>query len=180
MSDETKPKVRLLICHSCSSIDELPWYDGPGDYDDTLNYRVAEHRYPNGDPHIGILATVLEEDWAKQNYRDAIRDKIAEESGISLPGQSAGMGETYYDVKSNFGQDASDCWKKHGKPGSSHKFSCEDYQHSSKLLLADTRAERKEAGLDTRARASTYLCSFCPYQSMVMQRYRKETGQYDT
>lgn len=176
---DTDEKTRLLICHSCSSIDPLPWFDGPADYDDTLNFRVAQHRDVNGTPHIGILAVVKTEDWNKQPYQDAIRDKIAEEAGISLPGQSAGLGETYYEVKANFDHDATACWNQHGQPGSVHKNSCEDYQKSNKLLKADTRSERREAGLDEHSRATTYLCQFCPYQSVVMQRYRKETGQYD-
>jgi hypothetical protein len=167
-------KIRLLICSTCSSIDPLPWYEGPPELDDTLNYRLSQHRFPSGDPHIGLLANVFEDAWSKQAYRDAIRDKLAEEAGIRLPGQSAGLGETYYDVRSTYAEDAMKCWKQHNRTTD-----CGDYKTRAKLLLADTRAERKEIGLDPAQRATTYLCQFCPMESIKMQAYRKETGQYD-
>jgi hypothetical protein len=45
-------------------------------------------------------------------------------------------------------------------------------------ILADSRAERKDLGLDPKTRASIKLCQFCPYHSVVMQRKRKAAGLY--
>jgi hypothetical protein len=47
-------------------------------------------------------------------------------------------------------------------------------------LVPDTRAERRDLGLETKAsrRPATSLCVFCPYHSVVMQRARKAQGFY--
>lgn len=167
MSDE---KLRLLICHTCHSIQELPWYEGNPDRDDTLKFRVAEHRFPDGNEHFGVLATVPAEHWEKPSHRDEIVQKIEEAAGV--PGTGVGMGETFYDVKSNFQADALQCWKEHNRT-----HNCEDYRSDKKRLYPDTKAERKSEGLPAQ-RPNTFLCDFCPVHTLVMQRQRHEQGYY--
>jgi len=161
-------KVRILICHTDGDVMELPWYEGPAEHDDTLNFRVSQH--PD---HIGNLFVYNKKDWDKSAYKTAILDEIAKQV---RPGQGTGMGNDFYDLKSTFQEDAIMCWKGFGKttdPGH-----C-DYRKDNKRLYPDTRGERKELGLDPKGRPNTYLCDFCPVHSLVLQKRRKEAGLYD-
>lgn len=157
MTDE---RIRLLICHTDGAVHELPFYEGPPEHDDTLNYRVAEHR-----DHRGSLATVKKSDWEKPSYRDGILEKIA---AAVRPGEGSGLGQTFYDVKNNFQQDAITCWKKH-----SRTLDCGDYMTDKMRLYPDTKADRKELGITT-ARPNTFLCQFCPVHSVVTGKKNKE------
>jgi hypothetical protein len=66
------------------------------------------------------------------------------------------------------------CWRfAHGRTSN-----CDDYMSDKMKILADSRAERKDLGLDPKTRASIKLCQFCPYHSVVMQRKRKAAGLY--
>lgn len=165
-------KLRLLICHDCESIQELPWYDGDPRQDDTLNYRVAEHRFPNGDEHRGVLATVPVDHWEKASHRQEIVEKITTASG--RPGTAAGLGATYYDVKSNFQQDAITCWKKHSRTSD-----CAEWRGDHKRLYPDTKADRKELGLNPKERPNTWLCDFCPVTSIYAQKRNAARGDYN-
>jgi hypothetical protein len=89
-------------------------------------------------------------------------------------GKGAGLGDEAYAVRDNFAEDAMKCWRfEHGRTSN-----CGDYMDDSKKILADSRGERKDLGLDPKARASIKLCQFCPYHSVVMQRKRKAAGLY--
>jgi len=171
MEDE---KVRILICHTDGAVMELPDYAGPPEHDDTLNYRISQHRFGDGTAHVGNLAKVKKSDWEKKTYRDAILDEVAK--ATRPPGEGAGFGQTFYDVKANFQQDALDCWKKFNRP--TDPSYC-DYRKDNKRLYPDTKGDRKELGLDPKDRPNTFLCDFCPVQSIVMQKQRKAAGQYD-
>jgi hypothetical protein len=169
-------KIRLLICAMCKSIEELPDYDGPQEHDDTGNYRMSFHRTASGAYHAHSVASVLKSDWDKPYIREAFVREIT--AMIAGTGQD-GLGQEFYDVKSTFLDDALACWKKHGRPGSAHKTSCEDYKSDRMRLLPDTRAERKAEGLSTKNRPNTFLCQFCPYHRVVENRFRKSRGEYD-
>lgn len=162
--------VRLLICHTCKTVQELPDYEGPAERDDTLNFRVSEHRFSDGSEHFGIMGRVEAAHWNKPSHRDEIVAKIREAAG--MPGTGSGMGESYYDVKSNFQMDALGCWQQHNRT-----HDCDEYQSDRKRLYPDTKAERKSEGLPAE-RPSTFLCDFCPVHSLVMQRKRHEQGYY--
>jgi hypothetical protein len=163
-------KLRLLICNDCHSIQELPWYDGPVEHDDTLTYRVAEHRFPNGEEHRGVMATVPAENWGNLAHRQEIVAKI---SRSAAPGQGAGLGDEFYDVKANFQTDAMDCWKKHNRTTD-----CGDWRSDAKRLYPDTKAERKAEGM-TKTRPNTWLCDFCPVTSIYAQKRNAARGDYD-
>lgn len=169
MSDDEK--VRLLICHVCQSIDELPDYEGDPAHDDTLNYRVAEHQYPSGTPHVGSLARVSAKSWNNKDHRAGI---LAELAKAGLPGKGEGLGQSYYDVKDNFRADALKCWKQHNRT-----LNCEDYHSESKRLYPDTKAERKDLGLSPNTRPNTFLCNFCPVESVATTEMRRKRGDYN-
>jgi hypothetical protein len=172
---ETDTRVRLLICAVCKSIEELPAYDGPQEHDDTGNYRLSFHQLPSGNFHPYTVADISKADWDKPAYREAIVRQITQELDGTV---EAGLGQAFYDVRSNFQEDAITCWKEHGRPGSQHKTGCEDYKSDRKRLLPDTRADRRAEGLDPKNRPSTYLCQFCPYHRVVETRVRTDRGDY--
>lgn len=171
MSDD---KIRLLICHTCGSIEELPDYQGPPERDDTLNYRVSFHKFGSGDAHFGIMGTVKADDWKNQAYKDAIADEIYKK--MTKPGSGEGLGNEFYDIKSNFQQDAFACFKSFGRPKDP---SFCDYHKENKRLYPDTKGMRKEEGLDTKTMPSTFLCDFCPVQSIVQTRKNKANKMYN-
>jgi hypothetical protein len=164
-------RLRLLICHSCETIEELPDYEGPPDYDDTLNYRVSAHRFGDGSEHFGVLATVAEEDWHKPSYQHEIRAKIAD---AVKPGSGSGMGDDFYNIKNTFSQDAMTCWRQHNRTRD-----CADWRTDAKRLYPDTRADRKAEGMDVKARPNTWLCDFCPVTSIYSQKRNSKRGDYN-
>lgn len=162
-------KIRLLICKTCPSVQELPFYEGPPQYDEWLNRYVADHPQ-----HIGQLAVVKQSDWQQLEVREAILSEIRDK--FKLPGQGEGLGNTFYDLKSTFTDDAFQCWR--GFNRTTDPAHC-DYRKDSKRLLSPTRLDRKEAGLDPSARPNTYLCDFCPVHSLVLEKQRKKQGLYN-
>lgn len=159
-------RVRIIICHTDGAVHELPMFEGPPEYDDTLNYRLAEHKFGDGSAHFGSMFTVASKDWEKKTYRDAILDEIAKHT---KPGEGSGLGQTFYDVKSNFQMDAMSCWKKHNRT-----LDCGDYMTDKMRLYPDTKAERKELGLSVKERPNTFLCQFCPVESHVQGKKNRE------
>lgn len=161
------------MCHIDGAVHELPWYEGDPERDDTLNYRISQHKFPDGSAHFGNLFVYNAKDWSKSTVRQAILEEIAKQV---RPGEGTGLGQTFYDVKSNFQQDAIECWKGFGRttdPGH-----C-DYRKDNKRLWPDTKQDRKELGLDPKDRPNTFLCDFCPVHSLVMQKQRAKAGLYD-
>lgn len=154
--------VRLLFCHTCHSVDELPDFDGPPEYDHYLNYRVAQHQFPSDTPHRGLLAKCADD----PKYINAAIDEL--ENTVS-PGQGSGLGQQLYDLRDNFGAEAMQCWKRHSRTDD-----CDDYRSEKKRLWLDTRADRKAEGMPTRRedRPNIWLCDHCPVHSMVQRRQR--------
>lgn len=171
--DDQDARIRLLICFTCDTIEPLPWFDGPAEYDDTLNARLAGHKTPEGHPHVGNLATVSEVSWSNPERRERILEELARVRG----GGEAGLGTAFYNVRNTFEEDAYICWSKaHGRTEN-----CEDYKSDKKRLLPDTREERRELGLSTRARdrpGGAHLCDFCVYRSVVQTRVMRDRGYY--
>lgn len=161
-------KVRLLICFECKSIEEVPFYEGPPERDETLEYRASKHAYPSGERHVGQLAVVDKTQWDDPTIRTAIIRKI------SAGPDGEGLGQQFYDIKSTFQEDAMTCWKRHGK-----RVNCEDYKTDKMRLRPDTAADRKAEGLDPKTRPSTFLCQFCPVNSHVVTKQREARGDYN-
>lgn len=169
--DSNDRKIRLLICRTCNTIDPLPDWDGPVDYDDTLMSRVGMHQFDGTTRgHDLDLGRVSEQSWNEPTRRADILKEIAK--NVGGPGGSDGLGQAFYDVKNTFQEDAMRCWRVEH----SRTTNCGDYMSPKKLLLSDTRAERKAEGLDPKARGRTYLCKFCPYESVVQNRKNDKRG----
>jgi hypothetical protein len=163
-TDSNDRKIRLLICKTCNVIVPLPDFEGPIDHDDTLLARVAEHQFPGSNRgHDLDLGRVSQISWDDPHKRDQILGEISKNVGT---GKGEGLGQEAYDVKNTFAEDAMRCWRfKHGRTSN-----CADYMSDKMKILADTRQERKELGLDPNTRASHRLCHYCPMHSVVQSR----------
>lgn len=175
--DPNQPHVRILVCHSCKSLEEIPDFQGPPEQDQLLTYKVAQHTPAANMPeHRANLFRVPEEQWDKEEVRTEIIHRL---TLAAAPGEGAGLGTAMYDLKGNFADDAFKCWtQEHHRPTDPGK--C-DYHGKSKALYVDTKAERKAAGMDTSlsARPKHFLCDYCPVQSIVDQRKRDAAKMYD-
>ena len=147
-------KIRLLICYTDKSVTPLPWCgenpqcQHPGCLE-PLEYRLGEHT-----GHRVGLADVEENQWEDPYKREVITGQIAEYAQGT--GQGSGLGEQFYEVRDTFADDAMRCWKKHNRTKD-----CGDWKTDKMRLYPDTRADRKELGLDPKTRPSSSLCDFC-------------------
>lgn len=162
---EVKEHIRLLLCHDCKTLEELPDFDGPVEYDTLLVTLTDRHQFPNGEPHVGRLIRVEKRAWDLPPLKDAILQQIRE--------GSKGLAEfdtSYYDVRNTFQEDAMTCYAQHNRP----KEGCTDFNAPSKRLQPNTKADRKEAGLTTDAQSLPviHLCSFCPVRSWYERKNR--------
>ena len=166
MSQDTveQAKIRLLRCDTCKTLEELPDFDGPPDYDTALQYLLSQHRTPEGHPHVGRLIDVEKRAWDMPNLRQALIQQIT--AGIS-PGLDA-FGTQFYDVKDTFKEDAMLCYAQHNRP----KEGCPDFNSESKRLMPDTAGDRKEAGLSKAGMPVIHLCSFCPVRAYYERKSR--------
>ena len=154
----------------------IPDVPGRGD-DELLMARVMEHQFPpvhvgneiQSRPHEMILCRLPESLWNNTSLRPSVVREI--QAHVGGAGDGEGLGELY-DVKNTFTEDAYHCWaREHNRTTD-----CGDYKSSKKRLLADTRADRRELGLEQKARASTFLCDFCVYKSVVQKKAMKKAG----
>lgn len=164
--------LRLLVCGHCKTIEELPDYDGPVEYDTLLENLVSRHQFPSGTPHApATLGKVSEDDWGKPHVRQEIVKQI---SGKLTGTSETGLGSEYYDTRDTFQEDALACFNKHSRnPG------CPDYKSDSKRLTSGAEKDIKaEFGIDIRAdrRSDRWLCEFCPVHSLVEQARRRKAG----
>lgn len=159
MSQDTvvRPKIRLLHCHNCGTLEELPWYEGPSEYDIILEVALGRHE-TSGVRHIGKLYDVEVRVWEAKNLRETIIRQIKGGSeGL------AAIDPEFYNVRDTFREDALKCYSLHLRP----KGMCPDYRSDRKLLVPNTKAERKSEGLSMAGAPKQWLCSFCPVQSFV-------------
>lgn len=188
----TGEQVRLLQCQDCRSVETLP--EAPKSGPDSLLERlVARHQGPltneqnarrvrlgqgrsreiNVDePHFGNLHLVPKAQWDHPNteQREALRQQIL----VQMWGENTGYPPEFYASKSTFTEDAGICFEKHGRPGQTDKsFACIDYQDESKRLTD------REWKLRNPESMEVFLCSFCPFQSVVTTRIRSARGDYE-
>jgi hypothetical protein len=163
-----EPNIRLLVCRTCKSIEELPDWEGGPETDVLLEITVQKH----GDSHIGNLLKFPVRYWVVPKVREAILSQIKEGSaGLDV------ISNNFYATKSQFGEDAMTCWGLHNRPMGQ----CDDYKSEKKRLMPDTRKERLDAGLDDikGSGPKVYLCDFCPVKSYNMKMANKEKGLYN-
>lgn len=159
------PRLRLLHCHICGTLDEVPWYEGSPERDDLLEIVMSKHEN-NGVRHVGKLYDVEERVWQLPNLKNQIIEQIK--------GGSQGLAAfdpKFYDTRDTFKDDAMACYNAHLRP----KGMCPEYRDKRKILRPDTKQERKDAGLrspTTGLAPITYLCQFCPVDSWVKAKQR--------
>lgn len=175
------PKLRILVCHTCKAMVPIPDVPGGRGDDEMLMARVMEHQFEpvhvgrdiQSRPHEMILCRVPEQLWNNKSVRAHVVKEIQKHTRGA--GDGEGLGDDLYDVKNNYMEDAMACWRfKHGRTSN-----CDDYMSDRMLLLADSRSERRDLGLDPKARPSIKLCQFCPMESIVQQRRNKRKGLYN-
>lgn len=169
--------MRLFLCTTCESIEELPDYDGPMVYseelgtevpadDDLLEYIITPHRQKQ---HAGQLISVEDHHWRDHEVRGQIVKQI--KAGVG------GLGDEAYAVRDTFQEDALTCFRKHNRP----QGSCPDYQDRSKilgnsLLDADDKKAAKAAGL--KRYNHQFLCDWCPIHVQIQQKQFEKDGLY--
>lgn len=169
--DDSGPRIRLLYCSVCRSIEELPPFEGRPENDVLLEISAARHE-SNGVRHTGHLFDVAVKLWSDERVRRQIIDQIK--------GGSKGLSEFdagFYDTKSNFAEDALSCYSLHLRP----QGSCPDWRSERKRLVPDTKAERKEMGMPTVREVGgpkVFLCDFCPVKSFYMMKNNEQKGLY--
>jgi len=166
------PKLRVLYCWNCKSLEELPDYEGNPDDDILLQILISKHE-STGVPHTGTLFKISLSIWEQEDKRRQIIEQIRDQVGGGLDNLDKG----YYETRATFHEDAMKCYTSHLRP----KDSCPDWAHESKRLLPKTNDLRKEAGLVSVAQSNStkvYLCDFCPVKSMVLTKQRKAAGMY--
>ena len=167
------PDIRVLHCLVCDTLEDFPLFDGPVANDHLLAILVERHQLPSGEPHKGHLFRVPQLTWETESIRRKVIEQIK-------GGGSKGLDEfdaSFYDTKSTFREDAMTCFTKHLRPSDG----CPDYKTEKKMLVPDTKAERKDAGLMAPSKApgpKNYLCDFCPVHSVVVSKQRALRGDY--
>jgi hypothetical protein len=163
-------QIRLLVCRTCKTVEELPDYDGDPADDWFLNEFVGKHQRP--EPHIGLLLRFPFKYWIVPTIRAEILTQIQDGSqGLDV------FGTQFYDTKMNFSMDAMTCYGQHNRP----KGQCPDYKSDKKLLKPGTDKERKDAKLGKYGQTGkkVYLCDFCPVKSYNMQKHNLQSGLYN-
>lgn len=166
------PKIRILYCWNCKSIEELPDYEGNPD-DDHLLAIIIEPHVTTGVQHKGSLFKIGVKIWSVESQRKEIIKQMREQ----ISGGLANLDPDYYTTRATFHEDALKCFSKHLRP----EDSCPDWKADSKRLLPKTDAERKDAGLMSAKQSAgtrVYLCDFCPVKSKVMTKQRRAAGMY--
>lgn len=171
IADDT-PKIRVLWCKTCGTIEELPDFVGHPDDDVVLRISVERHRFPSGLEHVGLMFNVQAKHWYVESARKQI---IKQMKG----GGSEGLNEadpTFYDTRNTFAEDALKCYAAHNRP----KGGCPDYGSDKKQLVPDTEKDRKDLGLEKAKYVGpkVYLCQWCPVQSFYATKSREKKGLY--
>ena len=160
------PRIRLLYCYNCQSIQELPMRSSPHPDDDPLLQILIDQHESAGIQHKLQLADVGVFTWSEPKRRAEIIKNMRTKYGGGL----ADIDPEYYTTKATFYDDAMSCYSKHFRP----QGSCPDWRDSSKRLLPQSTVElRKEYGLMSAAKSQStkvYLCDFCPVKSTFMNK----------
>lgn len=155
--------VRLLQCRECKTLEVVPDYEGPPEYDFLLEKLAAPHRRGG---HLGDLFKVPESEWKLPSRRAEIEQRIWNETGFT------GFDSAYYATRDTFREDALGCFQLHNRNPD-----CSDYHSDQKRLTPGTAAERKAAGLPKfHAVVDRYLCDFCPVHSLVRAKQFRKLG----
>jgi len=171
---DTGPRIRLLYCYNCKTIEELPDFKGHPDDDVTLQVCIDRHESA-GIPHNGQLSDVGVKTWENKKNREEIIKNMRTKYGGGL----SDLDPDYYTTKATFYDDAMKCYSDHLRP----KGTCGDWRSKNKRLVPKNTAElRKEIGLvsaEKSAGTKVFLCDFCPVKTFYATQQRKAAGLYD-
>jgi hypothetical protein len=171
---EKRPKVLLLACFTCKSVEEIPYddrfpnTDRPG-HDQNRNPFLHAVVDRHGPDHKGTLADA---DLVIWQHPDGKR-QITEQFQKGSPGLDV-FGTNFYDTKDNYSADAMRCYAEHNRP----QGQCSDYKSEKKVLKPETSKDRREAGLDPSKMPKMHLCDFCPVKSYNMKKFNESKGLY--
>lgn len=173
------PRDTILICGDCGTIEHAhgepsPETDREERNAELLALRKRHEVYSAGNTyfHPLAMATVNAQLWEKsEEYQKFIVAMIKDATKTG----HVGLGDKNYDLKETFQEDSVLCWRKHNRT-----LDCPDYKTDKMKLVPDTRAERRDLGLEVRAsnRPGVYLCDYCPVKSVVQQKVNKKLGYY--
>lgn len=164
----THPKIRLLHCHDCGTLEELPWYEGPADRDVTLEYSLSKHE-TNGHRHIGKLYDVEERVWKLENLRRTLIEQIKGGGSSGL----AAFDPEFYNTRDTLKEDAATCYQAHLRP----KEGCGEWRTDRKKLVPATKKDRKEVGLSMEGAPVGWLCDFCVVRSYYERKNNEAMGR---
>ena len=171
---DTGPRIRLLYCYNCKTIEELPDFKGHPDDDVTLQVCIDRHESA-GIPHNGQLSDVGVKTWENKKNREEIIKNMRTKYGGGL----SDLDPDYYITKATFYDDAMKCYSEHLRP----KGTCGDWRSKNKRLVPKNTAElRKEIGLvsaEKSAGTKVFLCDFCPVKTFYATQQRKAAGLYE-
>jgi len=167
------PRIRLLYCYNCKTIEELPDFKGNPEDDVTLQVLVERHETA-GIPHTGFLSDIGVKLWSQEKFRKEIIKNLRNRVGGGL----SDIDPDYYTTKATFYDDAMKCYSEHNRP----KEDCGDWRAKNKRLVPKNTAElRKELGLVSAAQSggtNVFLCDFCPVKTHYATQQRKAAGLY--
>lgn len=163
--------MRLLLCRKCRTLEELPDYDGPPEYDRTLEHLVQEHNKKGFEEHQGNVATLMkveDRDW--EHNREAILQRMR---GTSSDG---GFGEPWIkEAHNTYREDALRCFSNHGRP----KEGCIDYWSDTKRIGRPTPEGRAVVkNLYKLGERDPHLCQWCPVHTYVQTQVNWKKGLY--
>lgn len=156
------PHMRILVCRTCTTVDEIPDWEGRPEDDPYLKNIVDKH----GISHKGQLFRLPIGLWLKEDTKRHIVEQV---KGVSKG--LAAFDPEFYNVRNQFGEDALKCYGEHQRP----KGQCPEFRQEHKQLNPNTKVERKEAGLTlTPTGPKVYLCDFCPVRTFNEKKARGE------
>ena len=156
---ENAPHMRVLVCRTCTSLDEIPDWEGSPDTDPFLKPVADKH----GAHHEGQLFRLPIGLWLMEDTKKKIIEQVRG-GGTGL----AAIDPAFYDTRNQFQEDAMACFSLHLRP----KGQCPDFRSERKQLNPDTKADRKAAGLRNEPSGpKVYLCDFCPVRSYNEQKH---------
>lgn len=163
---------RLLVCRECSTIEELPLFDGPKELeaqDPMLDNVVRRHVQKHGDLKSDAAALlVAPEDICtcakceghNVTFWEAHRDEVLK----GLGERWTGFHPEFYATKDTYREDALRCYNLHRRPKGAD---CIDWKADNRRLTPEGWKGRE-----------VFLCHFCPVASSVVTEMRHKRGLY--
>lgn len=169
------PLIRLLLCLVCETIEELPDYEGPSNFDYLLEISLEKHKFDSGEEHKGKLFKLPVKSWANPEQKKAILEQFKQGGSKGL--DDLDPDKSFYETKMEFADAAMECWQKHLQTPM-----CNDYESPSKRLLPNTAKERADLNLPSPEHLEgpqVYSCHFCPVHVNVTTKKRAMRGMYN-